>query len=84
MGRLLQMASDLGEVTYLDRSAGLLEVVVEFVEAPTSSVVLTVVGHGRGSRIDCGVEPLSGGTAPAAEAVTRLVLRALQGENPTD
>jgi hypothetical protein len=82
MAHLLEVASQLGEVTYLDRSAGLLEVVVEFVEAPTSSVVLTVVGHERGSRVDCGVEPLSGGPAPAVDAVTRLVLRALRGDDP--
>jgi len=82
--RLLDVAMDLGEVTYLERSTGLLEVVVEFVDAPTSSVVLTVVGHPGGSRVDCWVEPLSGGAAPPADAVTRLLLRELCGDSPAD
>lgn len=82
--RLLDMALDLGDVTFLDRSNGLLEVVVEFEDAPTSSVVLTVSGHPDGSRIDCWVEPLSGGPAPPADAVTRLVLRELRGDDPAD
>ncbi len=82
--RLIDMALDLGDVTFLDRSNGLLEVVVEFEDAPTSSVVLTVAGHPGGSRIDCWVEPLSGGSAPPADAVTRLVLRELRGDGPVD
>lgn len=84
MRRLLDVAMDLGEVTYLERSTGLLEVVVEFVDAPTSSVVLTVVGSPGGSRVDCWVEPLSGGSAPPADAVTRLLLSELLGGQPAD
>lgn len=82
--KLLDVALDLGEVTYVDRSSGLLEVIVEFMDAPTSSVVLTVVAQPSGSRIDCAVEPLSGGSAPGADAVTRLLLRTLSGDDVPD
>ena len=70
-----ETAHQLGEITYLDPAAGLIEVIVEFVEAPTSSVVFTLQGRATGvTDVFCSVEPLSGGEAPPVEAVTRLVL----------
>lgn len=79
MAFLIDAAHDLGDISYLDRSAGLLEVVVEFVEAPTSSIVLSLQGRASGvTEVFCTVEPLSGGTAPPSAAVTRLLLDALR------
>ena len=70
-----ETAHQLGEITYLDPGAGLIEVIVEFVEAPTSSVVFTLQGRATGvTDVFCSVEPLSGGVAPPVDAVTRLVL----------
>ena len=81
---LIEAAHQLGDITYLDPGAGLLEVVVEFVGAPTSSVVLSLQGRATGwTEVFCTVEPLSGGEAPTAEAVTGLLLRTLRGEDPT-
>ena len=75
---LLDAAHELGEISYLDPSAGLVEVVVEFVEAPTSSVLLSMQGRATGvTDVFCTVEPLSGGDAPPADAVTRLLWRTL-------
>lgn len=75
---LIEAAHDLGEVSYLDPSAGLLEVVVEFVDAPTSSIVLSLQGRATGiTEVFCTVEPLSGGEAPPADAVARLVVDTL-------
>lgn len=74
---VLDAAHRLGEVSYLDPRAGLLEVIIEFVDAPTSSVVLMLQGRSGGVDVSCGVEPLSGGVAPASDAVTQLVLRTL-------
>jgi hypothetical protein len=75
---LVDAADRLGEVGYLDRAGGLLEVVIEFVDAPTSSVVLSLHVRSDGvTEVFCTVEPLSGGEAPAAPAVTRLVLDTL-------
>jgi hypothetical protein len=75
---LLDAAHELGEISYLDPSAGLVEVVVEFVEAPTSSVLLSMQGRATGvTEVFCTVEPLSGGDAPPSDAVTRLLWRTL-------
>jgi hypothetical protein len=75
---LLDAGSRLGEVSYLDRACGLLELVVEFIDAPTSSVLLTLQGRATGvTEVFCTVEPLSGGDAPAASAVARLLLDTL-------
>jgi hypothetical protein len=75
---VIEAAYALGEIGYLDPSAGLVEVIVEFVEAPTSSVLLTLQGRATGvTDVFCTVEPLSGGEAPPADAVTRLVLATL-------
>lgn len=76
-GALLEAAHSLGEIGYLDRSAWLVEVLVEFVEAPTSSVVMTLQGRARGTEVFCTVEPLSGGDSPPIGPVTELVARAL-------
>lgn len=71
---LLEAAHRLGEVSYLDRGSGLLEVVVEFIDQPTSSVVMSLQGRATGiTEVLCTVEPLSGGDAPPAAAVARLV-----------
>ena len=76
---LVDAAHDLGEISYLDRTAGLLEVIVEFVEAPPPSVLFSLQGRDAATtEVFCTVEALSGGDSPPAEAVTRLVLRTLR------
>jgi hypothetical protein len=81
---LIEAAHQLGDITYLDPGAGLLEVVVEFIGAPTSSVVLSLQGRATGvTEVFCTVEPLSGGEAPTDQAVTHLLWRTLRGEDPT-
>ncbi|MCX6525808.1 MAG: J domain-containing protein [Actinobacteria bacterium] len=75
---LIDMAHELGEISYLDPSAGLLEIVIEFVEEPTSSVLLSLQGRGNATtEVFCSVEPLSGGVSPPADAVARLLHRTL-------
>lgn len=81
---LVDAAHRLGEVSYLDPHGGLVEVVVEFQDAPTASVVLSLQGRSNGdTEIMCSVEPLSGGDAPPDDAVTRLLARTLRGEDPS-
>lgn len=81
---LIEAAHQLGEISYLDPVAGLLEVIVEFVGGPTSSVVLTMQGRSNATtEVFCGVEALSGGEVPGADAVAQLLVRTLRGEDPT-
>jgi len=71
---LIEAAHELGEVIYLDPSSGLIEVLVEFVEAPTCSLLLTLQGRGNGTtEVFCTVETLTGDAPPPVEAVVRLV-----------
>lgn len=75
---LIDTAHTLGEIVYLDVDAGLIEVIVEFIDAPTSSVLFSLQGRATGvTDVCCTVEPLSGGDAPPTDAVTRLVLHTL-------
>jgi len=76
---VLDVAHRLGEVAYLDPSAGLVEVIVEFLDAPTSSVLIHLQGRGTGqTEAICSIEPLSGGSVPPTEAVTNLLQRTLE------
>jgi hypothetical protein len=71
---VVEVADVLGELVYLDAHAGLVEVVVEFVEGPTSTLTMSLQGRADGTvEVNCGVEALSGGAAPPTDAVTRLV-----------
>lgn len=80
LAAVIETAQRLGEVAYYDRAAGLVEAVVEFVEAPTSSVVMTLQGRASGTvDVFCSVEPLSGGDSPPPAAVTRLVASTMAG-----
>lgn len=77
---LLEAAHDLGDIVYLDPESGLVEVVVEFVEAPRSSLLMTLQGRSNGTtEVMCTVEPLSGGVSPPTAAVVRLLAATLRG-----
>ena len=75
---VIDAAHQLGDIAYLDPSNGLVEVLVEFVEAPTASLLLTLQGRATGvTEVMCTVEPLSGGELPPNDAVTRLLVDTL-------
>lgn len=76
---LVDVAHGLGAPSYVDGGAGLLETVVEFVDYPVCSVVMTVVGRPDGAtEAGCAVEALGGGPSPPAEAVAALILDRLR------
>ncbi len=78
---LVEVAHRLGDIAYLDVEAGLLEVVVEFIDAPTSSLLVHLQGRATGwTEVVCTVEPLSGGLVPPTAAVTELVRRTILQE----
>ncbi len=71
---LMEAAHGLGEVAYVDRSVALLEIVVEFIDYPVCSVVLTLQGRGDGTtHAFCTVEALGGDPEPPADRVAALV-----------
>ena len=77
---VIEAAHQLGDIAYLDPSNGLVEVLVEFVGAPTASLLLTLQGRATGiTEVMCTVEPLSGGELPPNDAVTRLLVETLRG-----
>lgn len=82
-GDLFAMLHDvshrLGQVAYVDPSAGLLEIVVEFAGYGACSVVLTLQGRATGTtEAFCTVEPLGGGPAPPANEVAELLAEGLR------
>ncbi|MFN8051159.1 MAG: hypothetical protein U0Q22_06990 [Acidimicrobiales bacterium] len=78
---LLQAAHDAAEVTFLDRSAAILQIVVEFVDEPVCQVIFDLQGRAaRGTtEIFCTIESLEERPAPPIEAVTQFVAAQLAG-----
>lgn len=62
-------AHDIGEITHLDRSGSLLEVLCRFEDEPATSLVLTVQGRAAGTEAFCTVESIEARPAPPAAAV---------------
>lgn len=76
---LHEVGHRIGQVAYVDPSAGLLEVVVEFAGYGACSVVLTLQGRATGTtEAFCTVEPLGNGPAPPANAVAELLADGLR------
>jgi hypothetical protein len=71
---LLDVGHRIGDVGFVDRQNGLLEVIVTFEGYGACSVVLTLQGRAVGlTEAFCTVEPLAGGPAPPVEAVAELL-----------
>lgn len=76
---LLEAAHDLGEVSYLDRANGVLEVIVSDGPGRVSSLLVLTEPDGAGTRAEFGTEPLGVHPAappgPLAERMARLLAR---------
>lgn len=82
---MLDAADDIGEITYLDRSAGLIQVVVEFEGGPVCLLLVSM--RPRPGRVEAQLEidSLDATPAPPIAAVTALlvdVIRARVGGSP--
>ena len=72
---LVEAAHRLGEITHIEPSSGMLQVIVEFVEAPVSQLLMTLQGRATGvTEIFCSIESLENRPAPPIDAVTQLLL----------
>jgi curved DNA-binding protein len=79
LAMLHEVGHRIGDVTFVDRESGLLEVVVTFEGYGPCSVVLTLQGRSAGlTEAFCTVEPLAGGPSPPAEAVAELLASGLR------
>jgi hypothetical protein len=76
---LVEVGHRIGDVAYVDRGAGLLEIIVTFGGYGACSVVLTLQGRAAGlTEAFCTVEALGTGPAPPASAVADLLAAGLR------
>ncbi|CAN5577059.1 hypothetical protein BH10ACT1_BH10ACT1_38020 [soil metagenome] len=75
---LIEVAHDIGEITYLDRSVPILEVLCRFVGEPATSLVITLQGRQDGTEAFCTAESIEARPAPPTEAVVDLLEAALR------
>jgi len=75
---LVDVADRIGDITYVDPEAGLLETRVQFVGEPACSVVLSL--QGRADRVEafCTIESLDGTRPPPTSEVVSLLIRSLR------
>ncbi len=74
---LLDAAHDVGEITYVDRSMPIMEVLCRFEDEPATSLLLTLQGRGGGTEVFCTVESIENRPAPPTSAVVDLLELAL-------
>lgn len=76
--RLLELAHEVGEVTYIDRHVGLLETVVHFEGWPVCSLLVTLQGRATGTEAFLTIESIERGAPPPLDADV-LTLAARRG-----
>lgn len=74
---LLDAAHDVGEITYVDRSMPIMEVLCRFEGEPATSLLLTLQGRGERTEVFCTVESIEARPAPPTSAVVDLLELAL-------
>ncbi|MCB0963124.1 MAG: J domain-containing protein, partial [Acidimicrobiales bacterium] len=70
---LLDAAHDVGEITYVDRSMPILEVLCRFEGEPATSLLVTLQGRGSGTEVFATVESIEARPAPPTAAVVDLL-----------
>lgn len=76
--RMIEAASELGEITFCDPTLGMVQVVIEFVDAPTAQILMTTQGRGDGTtEVFCSVDPFNGGDVPATRPVVAIIADAI-------
>lgn len=70
---LVDAAHHIGDVTYVDPDAGLLEAVVGIVGGPVCSLVLSLQGRAEGTDAWCTIESLDARRPPPIDDVVRLL-----------
>jgi hypothetical protein len=74
---LLDAAHNVGEITYVDRSVPILEVLCQFLGEPATSLLLTLQGRSNGTEVFATVESIEDRPAPPVASVVDLLELAL-------
>jgi hypothetical protein len=80
--RVVDAAQALGEVTYVDRSCAILEVVVDL-EGEACSLLCTLAPAGDGTDVECSIEALERVATLPAAGVTSALARLLRAQRST-
>jgi len=75
---LIEAANDIGEITYVDRSGPVLEVLCRFEGEPATSLMITLQGRVDGTEAFCTAESIEARPAPPTTAVVDLLELALR------
>ncbi|NLD75942.1 MAG: J domain-containing protein [Acidimicrobiales bacterium] len=75
---LLEAANEIGEITYLDRSGPIMEVLCRFVDEPATSLLVTTQGRADGTDAFCSAESIEARPGPPTEAVVDVYEHALR------
>lgn len=75
---LIEAANDIGEITYVDRSGPILEVLCRFEDEPATSLMITLQGRVDGTEAFCTAESIEARPAPPTTAVVDLLELALR------
>jgi hypothetical protein len=75
---LTEAAHDIGEITYVDRSVPILEVLCRFEGEPATSLVVTLQGRADRTEAFCTAESIEARPAPPTAAVVDLLELALR------
>lgn len=75
---LADAAHDVGEVTYVDRSVPIMEVLCRFVGEPATSLVITLQGCSDGTEAFCTAQSIEARPGPETAAVVDLLELALR------
>lgn len=81
---LLDAAHDIGEITYVDRSVPILEVLCQFEGEPATSLLVTLQGRSTGTEVFCTVESIEARPAPPTASVVDLLELALHRRSNPD
>lgn len=75
---LLQVAYEIGEVTYVDPDVGLLETIVEVPGAPVCSLLISLQWRAGGTEAFCTLETLGSGRPPSLASVVDVLEERLE------
>jgi hypothetical protein len=75
---LLDAASEVGSIGYVDRRLGILEVMVRFEGGPTCSVLITMQGRAFTTEAFCTMESIEAAPTPALRPVVEALVEALR------